>query len=205
MPTDEAFWLKLGAISQAAAAIGTFLAVALSLWLSTRHNKPKVLLKVGERLILGSTRAADENLLMFLVANAGSRPAKITHFGWETGWLDWGPHFLKKQYAVQTFGGTSFTLQVPFELHVGLDGACYAQMDNVLNWAREKKGPPFFTRDVPLLGRKRTRVRAYAMTADGHKFSITPERSFVDQMVAVEVAKATDAEASDRTTGVTPT
>lgn len=186
LATNELFWTQVSAISQALAALGTFAAVIVSLWLALRANRPTVKLTVGERLIIGPLREFDENLLMFSVANAGSRPVKITGLGWETGWLRWGPKFLRKQYAVQTFGGTALGQQPPFELPVGVDASCYSVMENFLKWASEKKGPPFFSRDIPVIGRVRTRVKAYASTADGHIFKVAPEKAFVTKAVDIE-------------------
>lgn len=190
MPESEAFWVQLSAVSQVAAALGTFAAVIVSLWLGLKSNKPKIKLIVGERMFIGPLKEHDENVLMFSLANTGSRPARITNLGWNTGWLKRGPAFLRKQYAVQTFGGTSQGLQVPFELPVGLDGSCYAELDNFHDWLRNKTGPPFFTREVPFLGRVRTRVRAYAVTADGHQFSIKPEKSFLEKVFEIETEKS---------------
>ena len=88
----ELFWTKVAAISQAVAALGTFIAVGVSLWLATYGRRPKLKLTVGERLIFGGGEDTGR-LLMFSVVNASERPVFIRGIGWRTGWLRWGPAF----------------------------------------------------------------------------------------------------------------
>ncbi|MEO1921048.1 MAG: hypothetical protein ABGW84_04075 [Sphingomonadaceae bacterium] len=186
MGSEELFWTQVSALGQVAAAVGTFAAVILSLWLSLRSGRPKIKLRVGEWTLIGPEKSLDENLLVFSVANTGSRPAMITHIGWETGWLKHGPTFLKKQFAVQTFSGTDHGLDVPFDLPIGAKAECSVKLNNILQWVEEKRGRPFFSRDFPKLGRMTTKVRAYASTADGHTFYAKVDPNFVEKAASIE-------------------
>jgi hypothetical protein len=167
--------------------VGTFLAVGVSLWLSTYGRRPKLNLTVGERLILGDNREADVALLMFSVVNASERPVYVRGIGWRTGWLRWGPKFLKRQNAVQMSGGFPHGKEPPYELAPGAATETYILMDNVLKWTRKKSGEPFFTRDWPLLGRRSTRVLGYAYTADGTTVQIRAEKPLVQKLTEAEI------------------
>lgn len=134
---------------------------------------------VGIRLVYGGG-APELAVLMFNIANAGERPVHVNGIGWRTGWLRWGPQFLSRRAAVQLTGVPQLgNVAPPFEIQPGAAAATYALMENVLSYARERAAEPFYSRDWPLLGRKLTRVRAYAYTADGHTVTVKPEKSLL--------------------------
>lgn len=185
MSEAELFWVKVSAVAEVAAAVATFLAVVVSLFIALHARKPRLKLTVGERLIIGGAQDG-LSLLMFNVANAGERPVHINGVGWRTGWLRWGPHFLRRQFAVQMTGGTGLGQDPPYEIQPGAAVASYALMENVLSYAKEKTGRPFFTRDWPLLGRHPTAIWGYAYTADGHTIHVRAEQSLVDALAGAE-------------------
>ena len=185
MSGPELFWTKVGAISQAAAAIGTFIAVVVSLWLATYGRRPRLKLTVGERLIMGGGQD-DVRLLMFSVANAGERPVFVRGIGWRTGWFRWGPAFLKRQFAVQLSGGVPQSKEPPYELAPGASAETYMLMDNILEWTRKKSGSPFFTRMWPVLGRRTTAIWGYAYTADGATIHARVETPLFLKLVKAE-------------------
>ena len=185
MKEIELYWLKVSALSQVAAAAVTFLAVLVSLYIAFRGRRPRLKLKVGERLIMGG--GADElAVLMFSVANAGERPVHVRGIGWRTGWLRWGPTFLKRRAAVQVTGGAGMGQDPPYELQPGAEGSSYALMENILGFLGERQAEPFYTRDWPLFGRRATSVRGYVYTADGYLFHSRPEKSLLSQLVQAE-------------------
>jgi hypothetical protein len=123
---------------------------------------------------------------MFSVANSGERPVNINGFGWRTGWLRWGPVFLKRQHAIQTTGGIGYGQDPPYEIQPGAAVSSYALMENVTNNIKEKSSKPFFARDWPWLGRRRTAIWGCAYTADGHTIYVRTERSLVDALAEAE-------------------
>jgi hypothetical protein len=179
----ELCWTMVSAIGQVAGAFATFFAVVVSLFIAFRAPRPRVRLVVGERIIFPS----EMEVLVFEVANAGDRPFHVRGIGWQTGWLKRGPAFLKSQPAIQITEPIGYVASAdpPYELQPGAVQYSYRLMGDMLGAARAR-AEPFFTRDWPLIGRRETRVRAYAYTADGHEFRVKPERSLMLALVKAE-------------------
>lgn len=182
---DQLFWTIIAAVGQVAGAVATFAAVVVSLCLATSARKPRVKLRVGERLIIGGG-VDDQRVLMFSVANIGERNVHVRTLGWRTGRLRWGPEWLKRQAAVQLTNGAPHGTSPPYELLPGAEISSHAEMENILTYCRERADSPFFTRDVPWFGRRRTAVRAFISTADGYVIHVQPERTLIDALVQAE-------------------
>jgi hypothetical protein len=186
MEDPTLYWTKVAAIGQVAGAIATATAAIVSLWIAFHGRQPRLKLIVGIRIVIGGG-APELAVLMFNIANAGERPVHVNGIGWRTGWLRWGPQFLTRRAAVQLTGVPQLgDLAPPFEIQPGAAVATYALMANILSYARERAPEPFYSRDWPLLGRKLTRVRAYAYTADGHTVTAKPERSLLLELASAE-------------------
>ena len=184
---DEAalFWDKWSAIGQLLGAAATFLAVLVSLFIAFQGRRPRLKLRAGIYQFVTNGEFSDP-ILLFEVANAGDRPVHIRGVGWHTGWLRWGPKFLRLRHAVQVTGSIVGSIDPPYELQPGGYAASYAKMSDVLEHARERKDSPFFTRDWPVLGRRLTRVRAYAYTADGFEKAARPAKDFLQEIAVAE-------------------
>lgn len=185
MTETELFWVKVGAFSQVAGAIATFLAVAASLFIALRTRRPRLRLKVGERLI---TNGADDwpRYVMFEIANAGERPVHIKGIGWKTGWLRWGPQCLRTKAAVQMPLLTGLGQDPPYELQAGASASSFQPMEAMRAGAVERD-EPFFARDWPVWGRRATRIRAYAYTADGYTIRAKPEKPLRRQLAQFDL------------------
>ncbi len=180
----ELCWSMVSAIGQVAGSIGTFAAVVVSLIIAFRAGKPRIRLKVGERLIFP---IPDIHVLMFEVANAGDRPFHVRGIGWRTGWLRYGPSCLRRKSAVQITNQVGYIASAdpPYELQPGEAKSSYRLIEDMLEGVAERE-ETFFTRDWPFLGRRATKVRAYAYTADGHEISVSPEESLLKILVEAE-------------------
>ena len=193
---DQLFWTIVAALGQVAGAIATFAAVVVSLCLATSARRPRVKLRVGERLIIGGG-ADDQRVLMFSVANVGERNVQVRTLGWQTGWFRWGPQWLKRQAAVQLTGGVPGGIDPPYELLPGAEITSVAEMGNILTYCLERAGRPLFTRDIPWLGRRSTIVRAFISTADGYVIHVRPEQTLLDVLVQAEKAALNPLPAQD--------
>lgn len=172
----------VSALGQCAGALATFAAVLIAL----RKPKPEAIFVVGERTIIGGYDDG-MNLLMFELANSGERAFQVLNIGWVSGWLKWGPACLRRKSAIQMLGGTTLGEKVPFEVLPGARKSAYCLLENVLEHAQKRVEDPVFTRDWPDGKRRKTRVRAFAYTADGHSFRVWPEKDFLQKIVAAEM------------------
>ena len=193
MRGPELYWAKVAALGQVAGAAATFLAVVVSLWIAYHSRKPRVRLTVNTSVIIGGM-ADGIRFLVFEVANLGERPVYVRGIGWRTGWLARWSQWLARKAAVQTapsaemFGlGT----EPPYELQPGASVSSFCDMDRMIAFAGERK-EPLFTRDWPLFGRRQTRIRAYAYTADGHTFYVKPERTLAAALADAEMGATKD-------------
>jgi hypothetical protein len=192
MQAAELYWAKVAAIGQIAGAVATFLAVAVSLWIAYHSRKPRVRLKVNHSVMIGGM-ADGLSFLVFEVANLGERPVYVRGIGWRTGWLPRWPECLARKAAVQMASGAEmFGLgsEPPYEILPGASVSSFCPMDNMIAYAGERK-EPLFTRDWPLFGRQRTRIRGYAYTADGHTFYVKPEETVASALADAEKAAVT--------------
>lgn len=192
MSNPDIYWQKISAIGQIAGAVATFLAVAVSLWTSQRSTKPKLSIKVGERLIIGTSPWDDQvRVLMFSIANVGERTAHINGVGWRTGWLRFGPSYLRRKTAIQMVGSTGIGKEPPFEVLPAAEASCYALMQSVQDAAQNNVATPFFTRDWPFLGRRKTVVWGWVSTAEGYTFFAKLEPNAHEKISASEIDAAT--------------
>ena len=178
----------MAAIGQVTGAAATFLAVVVSLWIAYHCRKPRISVKVNRSVIIGGM-ADGIGFLVFEVANLGERPVYVRGIGWRTGWLPKWPPFLARKAAVQMSPGTQmFGLgsEPPYELLPGASVSSFCDMDRMIAFAAERQ-EPLFTRDWPIFGRRRTRIRAYAYTADGHSFYVRPEKTLAAALADAEV------------------
>lgn len=186
MCETELCWTMVSAIGQVAGAIATFLAVVVSLWIAFHGRKPRMKLSVGERIAMGGG-VPDARLLVFEVANMGERPVHIRGLGWRTGWLHWGPAFLRYQHAVQIIDPGPYGMPPPYELQPGAANSSMVLMQHVLAASRIRAGPPFFSRDWPVLGRKGTKITGYAYTANGYMIRMKAEKPLRNALIQSEI------------------
>lgn len=163
----ELFWTKWAAIGQLLGAGATFMAVAASLWIALYGLRPKLKLRAQEWTILGSGTADDEQVFAFQIANVGERPIQVRSFG-KTGWLGFGPAWLRRQYAMQNFNSVLWTTAPPFDLQPGTEVSSHVYMHHLLAHCEARaSGPSLYARDYPILGCRATRIKAVAHLAGG--------------------------------------
>lgn len=176
MTDAELYWQKIAALGQVAGAIATFGAVAVSLWVSIRSRRPRLKIRVGERLIIpGNPWDDNQNVLMFSIANVGDRTVHVNGVGWRTGWFRHGPSYVRRKQAVQMVGSIGLGVEPPFEVQPAAELSCYAAMENLINDSNQRIENPFFTRDWPLVGRRGTTVWGWVSTAEGYTFHVKLE------------------------------
>ncbi len=119
---ESTLWTKIAAIGQVAAAIATFVAVWVSLWLAHTERRAHVKVRAGLRLLFAGDGSPFEDAIVIQITNCGLRPVRVASVGWRTGWLRRGPKWLAFQHAMQKFDlpiSTMSTPTPPFDLGPG--------------------------------------------------------------------------------------
>jgi hypothetical protein len=79
-------WRFLNTFAPWFSALGTFAAVAITLWLTISRSRPRVKVLAGHRVLTGGGSLGPDMLLIRIV-NTGDRMARITSAGWRKGAL----------------------------------------------------------------------------------------------------------------------
>jgi len=143
-------WTEVGAFAQVAAAVATFAAVCVSLWLARSERRANVKVRAGLRLMFAGDGSAFEDVISIVITNFGMRAVRISSMGWRTGWLRRGPKWLGFQYAVQKLDHRTSMLNspaLPFDLGPGQETTLYLSPDPFRNGG-ELRGN-FFNRHFP--------------------------------------------------------
>lgn len=181
-------WNKWAAIGQLAGAAASFAAVVTSLYLAKRAEKPKLILRAGQRIILspGATGPAPE-VIDITIRNAGVLTAHISQFGWRAGrWPFKRPLWAIRQVAIQLPGDMGLGTHTPFELPPGQRRTMIINQENFMSWLAEKKGEPFFARQWPLLGLRRTPIWVVAHLENGLTIRSRVERELAEALYQAE-------------------
>lgn len=158
---DQAvYWTMVGAVAQIAGAVATFAAVAFALWQTLSERRVSLRVLANTSLIFDGVGNPPEAVMSFSITNTGQRPVTLQSVGWETGWSRIGPKWLQKQYAIQM----TDRLGAPQPPQVLQPGQSVTLMADGCHVFGEGRYDGLFLRDMPLFGRRRTRIRAVAHT-----------------------------------------
>jgi hypothetical protein len=173
MILDEQTLRLIEVLSTAGAALGTFAAVLVSLWLA-RREALKVKLDAGFYFIL---RRSDppNHYFSLLVTNIGPRPVRVVAFGVTSGRAGLGP-FGHRHHALielESLTGHSF----PFQLNDGEEARFGIDLDQADNWIE------YFYNEV--IGRSSFRIRTLRFrvhVSNGQVFTVQPNQLFADEL-----------------------
>ncbi len=143
-------WTQVGAIGQVAGAIATAAAVIVSLWIVQSERRAQIKIWAGLMVTVAGDGSPFEDIITIRIANHGLRRVHITTVGWRTGWLSFGPAWLKHQYAVQMFDRPVSQItspRPPFDLEPGREIALYLTPDTYIE--RPDMREEFFNRKRP--------------------------------------------------------
>jgi hypothetical protein len=169
---DALFWTKWSAIGQIAGAVGTFAAVLTSLWLAVRSSRPRIEISCGIRLVIeAGTQAPFPEVIQFDIRNVGQQDAHVEQIGWRTGRWRWArPAWLQRQQAIQLFGTVPGAANPPFVVPVGQRRSALLNLPQTLENILHRAGDePFFARNWPVLGMRKTTILAVVFLANGQR------------------------------------
>lgn len=154
------------------AALGSFTAAAVALYLANRAARPSARVTVGHRIIVGGghTKPYPE-YCVFKIVNTGDRPIRVVQIGWKTG-------LVRKRYAIQLYDDIQSS-PLPIELTHGQEASYYVPLSSLgRTWLED------FAKDM-LLPHYRTglwTLRARFYTSVDHVFEARPEENLMTRL-----------------------
>lgn len=167
-------WDMFNSFANWFAAVGTFVAAGVALYLANRAAKPSAQVSVGHRILIGpGSKKPYPEFAVFRIVNTGDRPIKVIQLGWKVG-------LFRKRYAVQMFDEPQSS-KLPIELTHGQEGTWYVPLA-----AREEPWLEYFAKGM-LVPHYRTALwtlRAQVFSSVGHVFEAKPEEGLLKRLRA---------------------
>lgn len=154
------------------AAIATFVAVLVSLFLAQKSDRVNLRANAGIRLVFAGDGTPPEEHVGISVVNLGDRPVNVTSIGWCVG------RGRNKRYCVQPVAG-HYTHQYPKQLAHGEQATFMVSFKAAPDWPRK-----FVTDFVKDVSDKNLRtLRALVSTSVGRRdFEVKPEKNLLDKL-----------------------
>jgi hypothetical protein len=189
---EELYWSRIASIGQILGALGTFLAVLVSLYLARRGEKPKLSLRATIGVLINPGEEGPfPRIIDITVRNKGVLNAHVSQYGWQTGvWRFKWPSWLARQFAVQNAGQTGLGVDPPFELPPGQRRTTVLDHHNFLDGIAEMAGEPFFARRLPLIGLRPTPIYVVAHLESGMSVKAPVDSALARALFEVESRRA---------------
>lgn len=121
-------WKFINTFAPWLSAIGTLLAVAVSLYFARHDKRIRLEVNAGHRLIVTpGQKGPHPEYLVIRIVNIGHREAQITNIGWKVG-------FFKKQHAIQTTIRDGLSSPLPVRLKDGEEASYYIPLYGEYSW-----------------------------------------------------------------------
>jgi hypothetical protein len=170
---DRETWKFINTFAPWLSALGTLVAVIVSLYLSRSIRRPKLRVSATHMVVIDSLPAgAHSNYLNIRATNIGHRPVNISNVGWRCG-------FFSKQYALQVVIGSPLSSPLPTRLEDSQEASWFVPLDLEDGWATR------FAREF-LLPYPRWRimwVRVQIITSVGKTFEANIAKSLRDTLL----------------------
>lgn len=166
---DKPTWDLVNGFANWFAAIGSFAAAAVALYIANRSARPSAELSVGHRITFGAGSVAPyPEYAVFRIVNIGDRPIRIVQIGWSIRWP-------KRRLAVQMFE-QSLSSQLPVDLSHGQEATWYVPLN-----ARNESWMDHFAKGMltPCYRLSLWSLRAQAFSSVGFIFTAKPERGLL--------------------------
>ena len=168
----KADWELYNSFSNWLSAIGTLVAVIVSLYLARRSGKPRASVSVGHRIVImsGDKRKPPE-IIVFRIVNTGDRTIRVTNIGWRIG-------LWKKRHALQLYDAAQSS-PLPVDLAHGQEASWTVPLD-----AREEPWLQYFSKKMlkPNLWLSCATIKAQFHTSVGEVFLARPEHSLIEML-----------------------
>ncbi len=124
---DTETWKFINTFAPWLSAIGTLIAVIVTIYLSRKDKTVKLKVGAGVRMMIGDDFMGEPKYLTIYITNVGLRETKVTSIGWKVG-------YFKKQYAVQGVINDGFSSKLPIKLNDGEEAHYHIPLDKATNW-----------------------------------------------------------------------
>ena len=169
---SKSHWDMLNGFANWFAAVASFAAAAVALYIANRAAKPSAKLSVGHRIIVGpgSSKPYPE-FAVFRIVNTGDRPIRIIQIGWKVG-------LFRKRHAVQMYEAMQSS-PLPVELTHGQEATWFVPLS-----AREEPWLEYFAKGMltPSYRTALWTLRAQAFTSVGFVFEARPEEGLLKRL-----------------------
>jgi hypothetical protein len=168
----KAQWDLINGFASWFAALGSFAAAFVALYIANRATKPSARVNVGHRIIFstGDPKPYPE-YVVFRIVNTGDRPIQVSQIGWRAG-------LIKKRYAVQLYESAQSS-RLPVSLTHGQEASWMVPMA-----AREEPWPEYFAKgflsEHPKVALHT--LRGQFFTSTGHLFEAKPEENLLKRL-----------------------
>lgn len=176
---SEETWKFINTFAPWLSALGTLLAVLVSLNLARRDRKIRLEISAGHRIVVTpGVPAPYPEYLSINIVNVGHREAQITNIGWKVG-------ILKKQYAVQTTISDGISSPIPVRLKDGDEAKYLIPLNEQTKWLEN------FGKDMlsPFPRIRAHFVKVQVFTSIGRTFESHIEKNLRVRLVKAATAK----------------
>ena len=153
MPDDPVtWWTAFGALAQAGAAIATFVAVVVSLWIALSGRAMKARGHADIMMHFIGDGSPGTYLVGVTVLNVGIRAFEVSSVGWRTGWFSHGPGALRYRHAIQKTSMMLHERPGPYIVEPGRNEGFYTPIADMKHNNSEASRNELFNRQAPILG-----------------------------------------------------
>ena len=162
LPTNPTeWWTAFGAFAQAAGALATFAAVAVSLWVVLSERAMRAQASAGIKVMFAGDGTPGVYMVGIDILNIGVRPFHVSSVGWRTGWLSRGPKALHFRHAIQNPSMMLNPAPGPHIVEPGRNQGFYTKVGDMKSADAEASRTEMFARRVPILGEASIRAMVH--------------------------------------------
>lgn len=103
------------------------------------------------RLIIAGDGSPATDVISISVTNVGLRGVRVSSIGWRTGWLRFGPSWLKQQFALQNPTNVLGSSNPPFDLEPGQEKTVLLDVAVFADGINDETRVEFFNRKLPFI------------------------------------------------------
>ncbi len=170
--------INWGSVADWVSGLGSLSAAIVALYLAKSAERIRLRGYLGLRVVVGQGMAP-EDLVFISVTNIGTRATVINNISMRVGWF-------KRRHAIIAVVKDQYSVGVPYSIADGQEGHWGIPLDKDKKWLVDLIDGFVLNRsDVSSL-------RVFIHTNHGEALALRPEKEFLDAIIELLVAKATN-------------